>query len=75
MTAWRHRRRKDIKVECHLREVLIARIAPITSHLVLSVTIETALGLPRAYRGPVTAYLRLSGKLAVRYHSPHCKMK
>jgi acyl-CoA dehydrogenase len=40
---------KEFHVERYLREVLIARIAPITPHLILSFIAERALGLPKSY--------------------------
>jgi acyl-CoA dehydrogenase len=40
---------KEFHVERYLREVLIARIAPITPHLILSFIAEKALGLPKSY--------------------------
>jgi len=40
---------KEFHVERYLREALIARIAPITPHLILSFIAEKALGLPKSY--------------------------
>jgi acyl-CoA dehydrogenase len=40
---------KEFHVERYLRESLIARIAPITPHLILSYIAEKALGLPKSY--------------------------
>jgi len=40
---------KEFHVERYLRESLIARIAPITPHLILSFIAEKALGLPKSY--------------------------
>jgi len=40
---------KEFQVERYLREVLIARIAPVTPHLILSFIAERALGLPKSY--------------------------
>jgi acyl-CoA dehydrogenase len=40
---------REFHVERYLREVLIARIAPITPHLILSFIAEKALGLPKSY--------------------------
>jgi len=40
---------KEFHVERYLREALIARIAPITPHLILSFIAERALGLPKSY--------------------------
>jgi acyl-CoA dehydrogenase len=40
---------KEFHVERYLRESLIARIAPITPHLILSFIAERALGLPKSY--------------------------
>jgi len=40
---------KEFHVERYLREALIARIAPITPHLILSFIAEKALSLPKSY--------------------------
>ena len=40
---------KDFHVERYLREVLIARIAPVSRELILSHVAEKALGLPKSY--------------------------
>ncbi len=40
---------KEFHVERYLREVLIARIAPVTPHLILNFIAERALGLPKSY--------------------------
>jgi acyl-CoA dehydrogenase len=40
---------KEFHVERYLREALIARIAPITPHLILNFIAEKALGLPKSY--------------------------
>jgi acyl-CoA dehydrogenase len=40
---------KEYHVERYLREVLIARIAPVTPHLILSFIAEKVLGLPKSY--------------------------
>ncbi|HRD77241.1 MAG TPA: acyl-CoA dehydrogenase family protein [Hyphomicrobiaceae bacterium] len=40
---------KEFHVERYLREVLIARIAPVSRELVLSFLAEKALGLPKSY--------------------------
>jgi acyl-CoA dehydrogenase len=40
---------KEFHVERYLREVMIARIAPITPHMILNFIAEKALGLPRSY--------------------------
>jgi acyl-CoA dehydrogenase len=40
---------KEFHVERYLRESLIARIAPITPHLILSFIAEKVLGLPKSY--------------------------
>jgi acyl-CoA dehydrogenase len=40
---------KEFQVERYLREVLIARIAPVTPQLILSFIAERALGLPKSY--------------------------
>ena len=40
---------KEFHVERYLREILIARIAPITPHMILNFIAEKALGLPKSY--------------------------
>jgi acyl-CoA dehydrogenase len=40
---------KEFHVERYLREVMIARIAPITPHMILNFIAEKALGLPKSY--------------------------
>ena len=40
---------KEFHVERYLREVLIARIAPVTPQMILSFIAEKALGLPKSY--------------------------
>jgi acyl-CoA dehydrogenase len=40
---------KEFHVERFLREVLIARIAPVSPQLILSFVAEKALGLPKSY--------------------------
>jgi acyl-CoA dehydrogenase len=40
---------KEFHVERYLREVLIARIAPITPHMILCFIAEKVLGLPKSY--------------------------
>jgi acyl-CoA dehydrogenase len=40
---------KEFHVERYLREVMIARIAPITPHMVLNFIAEKVLGLPKSY--------------------------
>jgi acyl-CoA dehydrogenase len=40
---------KEFQVERYLREVMIARIAPITPHMILNFIAEKALGLPKSY--------------------------
>ena len=40
---------KEFHVERYLREVLIARIAPVTPHMILCFIAEKALGLPKSY--------------------------
>ena len=40
---------KEFHVERYLREVLIARIAPVTPHLILNFIAERTLGLPKSY--------------------------
>jgi acyl-CoA dehydrogenase len=40
---------REFHVERYLREVMIARIAPITPHMVLNFIAEKALGLPKSY--------------------------
>jgi acyl-CoA dehydrogenase len=40
---------KEFQVERYLREVMIARIAPITPHMILNFIAEKVLGLPRSY--------------------------
>ena len=40
---------KEFHVERYLREVMIARIAPVSSELILSYIAEKVLGLPRSY--------------------------
>lgn len=40
---------KEFHVERYLREVMIARIAPVSSHLILSHIAERVLGLPKSY--------------------------
>jgi acyl-CoA dehydrogenase len=40
---------REFQVERYLREVMIARIAPITPHMILNFIAEKALGLPKSY--------------------------
>jgi acyl-CoA dehydrogenase len=40
---------REFHVERYLREVMIARIAPITPHMILNFIAEKALALPRSY--------------------------
>ena len=40
---------QEFHVERYLREVLIARIAPVTPHMILCYIAERALGLPKSY--------------------------
>jgi acyl-CoA dehydrogenase len=40
---------KEFHVERYLREVMIARIAPVTPHMILNFIAEKALGLPKSY--------------------------
>jgi acyl-CoA dehydrogenase len=40
---------KEFHVERYLREVMIARIAPITPHMILNFIAEKVLGLPKSY--------------------------
>jgi acyl-CoA dehydrogenase len=40
---------KEFHVERYLREALIMRIAPVTSHMILNFIGEKVLGLPRSY--------------------------
>jgi acyl-CoA dehydrogenase len=40
---------KEFQVERYLREVMIARIAPITPHMILNFIAEKVLGLPKSY--------------------------
>lgn len=40
---------KEFHVERYLREILIARIAPVSRELILSHIAEKALGLPKSY--------------------------
>ena len=40
---------KEFHVERLLREVMIARIAPVTEQLILSYIAENQLGLPKSY--------------------------
>jgi len=40
---------KEFQVERLLREVIIARTAPVSSNMVLNFIAERALGLPRSY--------------------------
>jgi acyl-CoA dehydrogenase len=40
---------KEFHVERYLREAMIMRIAPVTSHMVLNFVAEKVLGLPRSY--------------------------
>jgi acyl-CoA dehydrogenase len=40
---------KEFHVERYLREIMIARIAPITPHMILNFIAEKALALPRSY--------------------------
>jgi acyl-CoA dehydrogenase len=40
---------KEFHVERYLREALIARIAPVTPHMILCYIAERALGLPKSY--------------------------
>ena len=40
---------REFHVERYLREIMIARIAPITPHMILNFIAEKALGLPKSY--------------------------
>jgi acyl-CoA dehydrogenase len=40
---------KEFQVERYLREIMIARIAPITPHMILNFIAEKVLGLPKSY--------------------------
>ena len=40
---------KEFHVERYLREVLIARIAPVSPQMILNFIAERALGLPKSY--------------------------
>jgi len=40
---------KEFHVERYLREAMIARIAPVTPHMILNYIAERALGLPKSY--------------------------
>jgi len=40
---------KEFHVERYLREIMIARIAPVSRELILSHIAEKALGLPKSY--------------------------
>jgi acyl-CoA dehydrogenase len=40
---------KEFHVERYLREIMIARIAPITPHMILNFIAEKVLGLPKSY--------------------------
>lgn len=40
---------KEFDVERYLRDIMVARIAPITSQLIASYVAERALGLPKSY--------------------------
>ena len=40
---------KEFHVERYLREVMIARIAPVTPHMILNFIAEKVLGLPKSY--------------------------
>jgi acyl-CoA dehydrogenase len=40
---------KEFHVERYLREILIARIAPVSRELILSHVAERQLGLPKSY--------------------------
>jgi len=40
---------KEVHVEGYWREVMIARIAPVTPHMILNFIAEKALGLPKSY--------------------------
>jgi acyl-CoA dehydrogenase len=40
---------KEFHVERYVREVMVARIAPITPHMILNFIAEKVLGLPRSY--------------------------
>ena len=40
---------KEFHVERYLREIMIARIAPITPHMVLNFIAQKVLGLPKSY--------------------------
>ena len=40
---------KEYHVERFLREVMIARLAPVTPQLILSYIAERVLGLPKSY--------------------------
>ncbi len=40
---------KEYDVERYLRESFIARIAPVSPHMILNFIAEKALGLPKSY--------------------------
>jgi acyl-CoA dehydrogenase len=40
---------REFQVERYLRESLITRIAPVTTHMILDFIAEKVLGLPRSY--------------------------
>ena len=40
---------KEFHVERYLREVMIARLAPVSPHMILNFIAERVLGLPRSY--------------------------
>ena len=40
---------KEFHVERYLREVMIARIAPVSREMILNYLAERVLGLPRSY--------------------------
>ena len=44
---------KEFHVERYLREIMIARIAPITPHMILNFIAEKVLGLPKSYSASV----------------------
>lgn len=40
---------REYHVERYLREIMIPRIAPVSSHLILCFIAEQVLGLPKSY--------------------------
>jgi acyl-CoA dehydrogenase len=40
---------REFQVERYLREIMIARIAPITPHMILNFIAEKVLGMPKSY--------------------------